>query len=309
MAGDGRRDIIDAGPRRRRVGWIAVVALLALIGVPVIGLLTGREKEPEPQPPSSSSSVPAPRSQPTLNRVDVRPNVLIPDTRKDGDRRVLDVTFPDGTRARLSYPARLKLAELGVRPAVGVRPGKSGELRRLYAPLLGEVEISGGEPMLRRLTGTVGLWPQRAGRLGGGGYVMVFTFGRWSMAMGDDYAPELTFEQRMELALGVRGKVDRAGFLVLTAGETASIGRPGELAGGATLGPQLWFGGGMDPVVVLARTPGCGPRSVLPRVVSGRGYAERSCRGDILVAAGGDRDFVRRIVRDLRVDPLPPRGR
>jgi hypothetical protein len=306
----GRNDIIDAEPARRRGGWIAIVVFVVGIGVPLIAMTARQDQEPAtPEPTRSEPRVSVrrePRPQETLTQTEVRPNMLLPDPRKDGRRAVLDVTFPDGSRARLSYPAALRLAELGVRPAIGVRAGEGLLQRRMQAPLLGEAEISGGEPMLRRLTDNVALWPQRAGQRGSG-YVMAFTFGRWTMAVNDGYGRGLSFDQRMALARGIRGKVDRDGYLVLTAREPAQLGRPGEESGNSSLGPQLWFGGGRDPVVVLVPTPDCGPESAPPPVILGRQFTEVDCMGDMLVAAGGDHDYVERVMRELEIRPLPPR--
>ena len=44
------------------------------------------------------------------------PNALYPAASGTGGTRTLRVTFPDGSRAELTYPAGLNLASLGARP-------------------------------------------------------------------------------------------------------------------------------------------------------------------------------------------------
>ncbi|GAA5041155.1 hypothetical protein HNP84_002414 [Thermocatellispora tengchongensis] len=295
MVGGGRYDVIDADPPRRRgPGWLGAVVVVGLIAVPVAVVMLGRGDGAGP--PAATTATP----RPALSVIETRPNALVPEPRRAGrDAEAVDVTFPDGSRARVSYPARLGLAALGVRPAIGVRHAAWDGFRILYAPLEGEAEIAAGGQRLRRLTDDVSLWPQRAGR--DGGYVTVFRFGRWILAMDEPRGDGVAFDERMDLARHVRGTVPRRGFLVLRAGGPVTLGRPGETYGDAPVGPQLWFGGVGGRVVVLAPTPGCDARSPMPAIVTGQGYTAKTCKGDMLVAVGAERWFAQRVLKGIEV--------
>ncbi|MDF5756456.1 hypothetical protein [Spongiactinospora sp. TRM90649] len=291
----GRNDVIESGPRRRWSGLVVTGVLVALVGIPVVGLLANREPaEPPPQPSRPLPSSPAPVSE------ERRANYLLPKTSRSGDRRILHVTFPDGTRARVSYPAGVTLAEFGVRPAIGVRAVEGGPIYPLVAPLLGQNGSSAGGPMLRRLTDDVGLWPKRAVR--GRGYLMVFDFGKWTISLSDPIEGGPTFEQRMDLAQRLHGRTDKRGYLVLRAGDPVRLARPDELIGSVTFGPQLWFGGGTRPLVVFVLSPDCGADSPAPPRVDARRYVAVACKGDVQVAVVSGREYADRLLSGLRIE-------
>ncbi|MER6006540.1 hypothetical protein ABT120_48950 [Nonomuraea angiospora] len=308
----GRVDIIEQGPRRPcRAGIAVLVALgaVSLIGS-LIGILTSRDtSRPAPEPPEP---------KPVREAVAVNPNAVYPEASGTGGTRTLRVTFPDGSRAEVTYPAGLNLASLGARPytsgtltgagkAEGHRSltgaGKGGEFRSLTAPLYGEAETAAGRPMIRRLTGDVTLWPGPLG-VDTAGPVLLFAFGDWRIALQDERAG-MTFEQRRAWAQNLRGTLTPDGFLTLSAGGPLRLSRPGEIRDGVLVGPQLWLGGLSRRMLVLAPVPDCerqGPASVAldPRhAISGS-----ACRAGFYLAASGDESFVRSALRDVRVRAL-----
>ncbi|MEV4014961.1 hypothetical protein AB0J35_31120 [Nonomuraea angiospora] len=292
----GRVDIIEQGPRGPRRTGIAVLVALAAVSLigPLIGILTSRD-------PSRPAPQPAP--VPVREAVSVRPNAVYPAASGAGGTRTLRVTFPDGSRAELTYPAGLNLAALGVRPYAGgtlTGAGKGMEFRALTAPLYGEAETAAGRPMIRHLTGDVTLWPGPLG-VDTAGPVLLFAFGDWRIALQDERAG-MTFEQRLAWAEHLRGTLTPDGFLTLSAGGPLRLSRPGEIRDGVLVGPQLWFGGLSRRMLVLAPVPDCerqGRASVAldPRhAISGS-----ACRGGFYLAASGDEGFVRSALRDVRV--------
>ena len=70
-----------------------------------------------------------------------RTPAFIPPTHRDGDRVVMPLTFPDGTRVTLTYPPELAIAELGVRPYGSATDGR---IARGFLILYG----TGGEPQM-----------------------------------------------------------------------------------------------------------------------------------------------------------------
>jgi hypothetical protein len=84
--------------------------VVALVAVPVVGLVVSREPD---------RAMPAATPGPTLTRIDPNPNVLYPVAEREGRHEVIHVVFPDGMAARVSYPAELGLAGMGVRPYQG----------------------------------------------------------------------------------------------------------------------------------------------------------------------------------------------
>ncbi|TYB52602.1 hypothetical protein FXF51_51160 [Nonomuraea sp. PA05] len=285
-------DVIEAGERGRR-RWVGLVVVLALLLVPLVGLLVSRDPEPET---ASANRTPAPIR--SLTTVKSAPNLLTVPARRKGGDEVIQVVFPDGARAEVRYPAGLGLAGMGSRP---FRAGwVDGMFRQFVAPYGGEVEITRGGRALRNYAPHVTLWPRQAGS-GLYGQVLLFAFGPWRLAMYDR-GQGLTFEQRTALAENLRGRVTKDGYLVLTGRGAVRLGEPGEHAQGEPIGPQLWFGGATGEMVALVPTPGCERQARMPGVVEGRGRrAEMVCRGDVLVAATGPASFRTKAISGIRV--------
>ncbi|MEU4833828.1 hypothetical protein [Streptosporangium sp. NPDC023615] len=290
MGGDPY-DIVEKdaprGPRR----WIGVVALAALVTAPVVSLLAGREPGAVPPPP-------APQPARTAAEREV-PNLLHPKPRQRDGREILDVVFPDGSTAELGYPAELGLAALGIRPATtGWLDGAPGSPRRLTTPEGGPAGVSRGRPMIRKLTGKVTLWhPMSSAE----GEALLFAFDPWFVALRD-LKEGLTFEQRMLWARNLRARVARGGYLVLTARAPLRLAAPGHTVGGEQAGPQLWFGGARQTLLVLAPVPGCDVASIELSVIEQRHrFSAETCQDGVYVAVSGERGHVERTIAGLTV--------
>ncbi|MGW6498978.1 hypothetical protein [Nonomuraea angiospora] len=303
----GRVDIIEQGPRGRRGPCRAGIAVLvALAAVSLVGLLTSRD---------TSRPAPEPGPVPVREAVTVQPNAVYPEASGTGGTRTLRVTFPDGSRAELTYPAGLNLASLGARPYTGgtltgdgtadgtrspTGASEGGVFRVLTAPLYGEAETAAGRPMIRHLTGGVTLWPGPLG-VDTAGPVLLFAFGDWRIALQDERAG-MTFEQRLAWAENLRGTLTPDGFLTLSARGPLRLSRPGEIRDGVLVGPQLWLGGLSRRMLVLAPVPDCERQGRASVALDPRHTVSGSvCRAGFYLAASGDESFVRSALRDVRV--------
>ncbi|MEU1876265.1 hypothetical protein ABZ470_03065 [Streptosporangium sp. NPDC020072] len=296
MAGDPN-DVIEskgpAGPRR----WVGIAVLAALVVVPVVSLLASRDPGLPPVPDTGATtsgavSAPVAASAPT--------NVLHPKPRRKGGKEILDVVFPDGTKAEIGYPAELGLAELGVRPALGGwLDGYFSLYRELTVPPGGRDEIAQGGPMIRELAGQSTLWQPASPTEG---QIMLFDFTPWYVTLRDQ-RNGMTFEQRQLWAKNLRGEVTKDGYLVLKASSPVRLGKSGQIFRGGLAGPRLWFGGFGGPLVVVAPMPGCDTAGIGP-IEAGQGVSESVCKNGIYVAASGERDIVERVIAGVRGKPV-----
>ncbi|TMR16272.1 hypothetical protein ETD86_25485 [Nonomuraea turkmeniaca] len=284
-------DVIEAGQSGRR-RWIGLLVVVAVLSVPVVGLIASRAPEPLPAQPT-------PQPIRSLTRLESPPNILqVPSRGAKGGDEVIEVVFPHGVRAEVRYPAELDLAGMGSRPFQGV--WIDGVYRQFVAPYNGEVEITRGGQPIRNYAPNVTLWPRQAGS-GPYGQVLLFTFEKWRLAMYDR-GQGLTFDQRVTVARAMKGTVTKGGYLVLSAGGTVRLAEPGETAQGDPVGPQLWFGGGAREMIALVPTPGCAKKARMPFVIDGRGRPAASvCRGDVQVAVTGPRWFREKALEGIRV--------
>ncbi|MEU8145728.1 hypothetical protein [Nonomuraea sp. NPDC048901] len=287
-------DVIEAGARGRR-RWVGIGVVAVLLAVPVVSLLASRDPEPDRAPPTPT---PAPLPIRSLARIEGAPNVVSAPVKAKGGNEVIAVVFPDGTRAAVRYPAELRLNELGARPFQGA--WIAGQYRSFSAPYGGEMEISRGAQPIRNLTPNVTLWPGPAG-VGSAGQVLMFAFGKWRLAMYDR-REGLTFEDRLATAKGLRGKVGKDGYLVLSGGGSIRLAKPGETIQGEPVGPQLWFGGGTGDMVVFIPTPSCRKNARTPSATNGLKRPARTvCRGDVQIVASGSRAFVQQAIAGIRI--------
>jgi hypothetical protein len=283
---EGSYDVVEQGaPSPRR--WIGFAVLAVLVAVPVIGILTGGESDELTEPPGP---VPV-QVRATEEAV---PNALYPKPRREGDREILDVVFPDGSKAEVGYPAELDLAKLGVRPAQGAwMDGSQDPYRQLNAPAGGPAGVSMGRPMIRRLTEQVTLWHPMSPNEG---EVLLFSFGPWHLALRDE-RNGMPFERRLLWAENLRGKVTKSGYLVLSAKPPVRLTRPGEGLPRERVGPQLWFGGAREALMVLAPVPGCDVGAIeLPVIEQRRRSTGETCKDGVYVAISGERGFVERVI-------------
>ncbi|SNT60719.1 hypothetical protein SAMN05216276_10797 [Streptosporangium subroseum] len=287
---DGRYDIAEMeapkGPRR----WIGFAVLAVLVAVPVIVLLADRRSDELPVSPD-------PVSIPARVTVEEVPNALYPKPRREDGREILDVVFPDGSKAEVGYPAELGLAKLGVRPAQGAwLDGHKDLYRQLTAPPGGPAGVAMGKPMIRKLTGKTTLWhPMSPAE----GEVLLFSYGPWYMALHDE-RDGMPFEQRLLWAKNLRGKVTKGGYLVLSAKPPILLARAGEGLESERVGPQLWFGGAREALLVLAPVPGCDVESIeLSVIQQRRRFSAEACQDGVYVAISGERGFVERAINGI----------
>ncbi|MEV7009792.1 hypothetical protein [Streptosporangium sp. NPDC051022] len=306
MAGDPN-DIIEAeaprGPRR----WVGIAVLAALVAVPVISLLAGRDPGVTPPSPASSPSPDSGLASPQLVPGSVAStsaawqatNVLHPKPRRKGGREILDVVFPDGSKAEVDYPADLGLAELGVRPAMGGwLEGYFSLFRQLTVPSGGSAEVAQDRPMIRRLTAGVTLWQPMSEAEG---QVLLFDFAPWYVTLRD-VKNGMTYEQRLMWAENLRGRTTGDGYLVLKATSQVRLAAPGQTFRGELVGSQLWFGGDGRPLLVIAPAPHCDTASTAVSAIDpSQGFSAETCRGDVYVAASGEREVVERMMADVRI--------
>lgn len=268
---------------------------------------------------------------------------LVPPGRGEGGRTSLHLIFPDGSTADVSYPAELKLAELGVRPHASAYLAGAGTgnengdgdlnadccLRPVFAPPPGPAWFAGGGPSTGELPGggdaRVSVVPPPAG--GPMSPYLVFTFGRWTVGVQTRRGDRMGAVREEAWAANLRGSVTAEGFLVLRGtgplrfvpppderprSQTATLWRPHS-------GPQLRFGRGMMPghtigsyadrVVIFEPVSHCRESWALA------GYLEvaasdTSCKGSSMrVWAAGDTGFVRAVRRDVQVENVRPAAR
>ncbi len=85
--------------------WVPLAVVAALL---VLAGCGGRAEEPVAADEKAAETRAAGAGDGKLD--------FAPATYREGDRVVLPITFPDGTRAELLYPPALEIAELGVVP-------------------------------------------------------------------------------------------------------------------------------------------------------------------------------------------------
>lgn len=98
-------------------GSTLIVALVAAGGIG-LAIQTTRDSDPLP---ATEESPPRPSPTPADEQRSAQldwPPPFVPEVRAEGDRNIMTVVFPDRTVARLSYPAELRLAEMGLQPMI-----------------------------------------------------------------------------------------------------------------------------------------------------------------------------------------------
>jgi hypothetical protein len=243
---------------------------------------------------------------------------FVPATHREGDRVVLPVTFPDGTRAELVYPPELEIAELGVFPYTSgtlqgksPTPGRGDSVARdfviRYAELDEVLEARNEDKPPRLLAQyegadgqTVGLWDfgwnETAHYLG-------FQFGRWTVLVYDYVAAgAMTDAERASWAASFAGHETDAGFLLLEGSGLLRLARAGEHAG-----PGLTFSAS-DPTRALLLYPGeCRPHREQTLLLDGKlvqwngGFADWCLSDSMRIHAEGSREFIRALIDELEV--------
>jgi len=199
--------------------------------------------------------------------VDEPPSGFVPPTHRDGDRVVMPLTFPDGTRISIAYPPELALAELGVVPygsatlqGESPHPERGDEVGRDFL-----VRYGAGESRPRSLD---------------------FAFGPWTVEVYDyaaDSPAAMTRRERESFHAALSGHVTGDGFLVLTAAPPLELAEAGEHAG-----PALKFGTPADRWVRLALER-CGPAA---ETTGPPGFVAWCLSDSIVAHAEGGRRFL-----------------
>jgi hypothetical protein len=241
-----------------------------------------------------------------------------PRTREEGERVVLALAFPDGTRAELVYPRSLALERFTRRPYSSGRlsgrsrtPGRGDVVGRDFIIVNEDVSealagIGGGAaPSLvaeyrSPRGGTVGLWDVARRR---NVHYLGFQFGRWAVLVYDYKAGgAMTDAERASWVESFRGRETEDGWLLLESTSPLRLARAGEHAG-----PELMFSDG--PERAFALFPGqCRPHRDQTRLVGGKrvqwgggGFADWCLSGSMRIHATGDRRFVGSLIRELEV--------
>ena len=243
---------------------------------------------------------------------------LVPDTYRDGSRVVLPVVFPDGTRAELTYPPELAVAELGVFPysSGSLRgrspiPGRGDTVGRDFWVRCGELSDvrslrnDGRQPaLLAEYKGAdgqaVGLWKLRANDPA---HYLGFKFGRWAVLVYDYVgAGAMTDPEPASWAASFSGRETGEGFLILEGTGPLRLARAREHAG-----PELVFAAG-NPTRDLALFPGeCRAHRDQTRLINGKhvqwsgGFADWCLSNSMRIHASGPSDFVGAVIRKVAV--------
>jgi hypothetical protein len=168
------------------------------------------------------------------------PAIFVPPTQRNGERVVMPLTFPDGTRITLAYPPELAIAELGVRPY------GSGTLRG-DSPHPGRSDLVGRDFVIHY--GAAELRPRSLG----------VELGRWTVEIYDYGAGDpaaMTDAERRSFRSSLHGRETADGFLVLEANPPLTLAEANEHAG-----PALEFGLSKRAPWLLLALARCGPRA------------------------------------------------
>ena len=187
-----------------------------------------------------------------------RTPTFIPLTHRDGDRVVMPLAFPDGTRVTLTYPPELAIAEMGVRPYGSATLGR---IRRDFLIVYG----TGDEPHLR--------------------HALRVEFDRWTVEVYDyPSGPDaMTDAERLRFQASLHGRETADGFLLLEATSPLTLARAGDNAG-----PALEFGMSRDSSPWLMLVPGhCRPIAASKK----RDYSHWCLSDSLRIHAYGDRRF------------------
>ena len=250
----------------------------------------------------------------TLASVLLALSVFVPPTHADGTRTVLPLTFPDGTRAALSYPPRLALAELGVVPSSSASLGPDG--RDLLVAHAGRhafaTALDGGTPPRRRATFR-GAHGTRVPfyDLSRGPHYLAFQFGGWAVLVWDrpGGGASLTRARRARWARHLTGRETATGFLRLRGTGRLRLARRDEHAG-----PRLELGR-LDARWISLAIERCRLRDDEVRIVSGRrvswqpgsGFASWCLSRSVSIQARGRARQLRAAIRGIALRGLSSR--
>jgi hypothetical protein len=306
-------DRIRRRERRRRI-VLASVTVLVFLGASA-GLLlrldAGDVAEPSGQPGSSAATGSSAAPPSTAAR---RPTLFVPEARREGDRRVLAVTFPDGSTAELVYPADLDLAGMGVQPDVSIldsrNPAERSPLVFLHRGTPGPDVLQGAQPVQRPATRTgrpVEIWQARPESAVAPNQALwvLYKVGAWTVLAS---ASDLTVAT--DIARHLDGRETSDGSVVVTASAPLALSHEFGEGGGVQLAigdrdprPGQVDAGARFRLVLL---------SPMGRACRGEGLSSsgesaskclkaRGTGGAVLATISGDRRFVQAIFDGLEI--------
>jgi hypothetical protein len=298
-AGTGEYDRADVERRgrrlvrRRRTLMVLVSAGVVAAVLVTVGVATGGILRPDSDPPVASQPTPSP----TAER-----GAFVPRTRIEGDRTVLPVTFPDGTRAEVVYPTELRIAELGVRPKGGWGTLEGTEFDGccardfLFGYGSGTPDALATDRANKTFTGVDGrpvhLVPAVSGGLSD---YLVFQVGSWRVGVWASMADD----RLATWAAHLRTQVDADGFLVLRADAPLRLAEAG--VGGPPFALEFGAPDGSRQLSVELKT--CA--AAVSEGDAAHGLSVCKPQWSMWVTATGDSRFVQEVasrieIRDVR---------
>lgn len=306
---DGQAQVFDLARRRdrlRRFFTAGSALTVAGAGLVLSWLAFGGPSERSTMPTAGPTGAsPSPQTSPAPSLPPTPPSWFIPSTYREGDKVVMPITFPDGTRMELLYPPPLNLAELGINPnTYGAMQGSGcgGNLLIRSFDAKGEV-FEGEQPIAVFETpagGRAELWP---GKESWPGDWLVFQFGHWQVLVSCPVPRERALEGAEQWASALEGEETADGFLILTARDPLTVAE-----GGDRSGPELFIEGATGhTLLVLAPATHCVDSE--PERVEGLVEWCIDGKSTALVvsayAPGDDMDFIESVIDGLEVRSAP----
>lgn len=220
----------------------------------------------------------------------------MPPTQTNGDRTVVPVVFPDGTRASLSFSANLDLTSHGLAPYSSgqipgfdrdffIQHGRVDDVANEHTwELLDTYEDSAGEE--------VGFYRIPGDEVD----YLAFQFGSWQVLVYDyrlvASGPRMTDEDRAVWVENFHGTVTDEGFLVLEATPPLTLAQEGDHAG-----PQLSLHGSDGGLTLYLAN--CQSTNDPERTGDYVNWCHAA--SGIRIMASGPSDFLDRVVSDLEI--------
>lgn len=220
----------------------------------------------------------------------------MPPTQIDGDRTVVPVVFPDGTRADLSFSADLDLTSHGLAPySSGRSPGFDRDFFIRYGPVeefAGEYSWELLDTYLDGSGESVGFYRIPGDEVD----YLAFQFERW-LVLVYDYrlvasGPRMTDEDRVVWLKNFHGTVTDEGFLVLEATPPLTLAQEGDHAG-----PQLSLHGSDGGLTLYLAD--CESTDEPERTDDYVNWCHAA--SGIRIMASGPSDFMDRVVSDFEI--------
>lgn len=222
--------------------------------------------------------------------------MFVPPTQIEGDRTVVPVVFPDGTRVDLSFSADLDLTSHGLAPySSGRSPGFDRDFFIRYGPVdefAAEYSWELLDTYLDDADESVGFYRIPGDEVD----YLAFQFERW-LVLVYDYrlaasGPRMTDEDRVIWVENFHGTVTDEGFLVLEATPPLTLAQEGDHAG-----PQLSLHGSDGGLTLYLAD--CESTDDPERTDDYVNWCHAA--SEIRIMASGTADFMNRVVSDLEI--------